>query len=268
MNDSLGDRMKEYEGALSHKSMSGLPLMIRLDGKGFHKYTQHMNRPFDAGLTAVMIDTTKFLVELSGARCGYTQSDEISLCLLQDTWKQELYLGGKFQKLCSILAGETANYFNRMIKRVMVKYYYKYEDAVFDCRVWNVPTKEEAVNCFVWREQDAARNSVQMLARSLFSHNECMNKDNSELQEMIFSKGDNWNDLEPKYKRGTYVRKVKTVRRFKPEELMDLPEHHEARKNPELLVERSDTQIINLPKLSSLTNREAVLFEGAEPCES
>ena len=65
--------------------------------------------------------------------------------------------------------------------------------ALFDSRVFVLP-ESDVCNYFVWREQDATRNSVQMLARSLYSHKECHKKNNSKLQEMIFQKGRNWNN--------------------------------------------------------------------------
>jgi tRNA(His) 5'-end guanylyltransferase len=44
-----------------------------------------------------------------------------------------------------------------------------------------------------------------MLARSLYSHKELEGKNNSELHELIFKKGSNWNDLEDGKKRGRVV---------------------------------------------------------------
>ena len=48
----------------------------------------------------------------------------------------------------------------------------------------------------------SSRNSIQMLARSLYPHKECENKNTSELQEMCFQKGQNWDKLDTGLKRG------------------------------------------------------------------
>ena len=76
MNDDFGDRMKEYEGIESERPfMKLLPVVARLDGKGFSSFTKELQRPFDKRLSDLMVATVKFLVEETGAVCGYTQSD-------------------------------------------------------------------------------------------------------------------------------------------------------------------------------------------------
>ena len=76
--------------------------------------------------------------------------------------------------------------------------------AAFDARAFIVP-KEDVCNYFLWRQQDATRNSIQMLARSLYSHRECEDKNTSQLQELIFRKGINWNDCPVYQKRGRCI---------------------------------------------------------------
>jgi tRNA(His) 5'-end guanylyltransferase len=79
--------------------------------------------------------------------------------------------------------------------------------AHFDCRAFVLP-ENELCNYFIWRQQDATRNSIQMLAQSLYSQKELNGKNTSELQEMTFQKGKNWNDVETKFKRGSCVYKI------------------------------------------------------------
>ena len=50
----------------------------------------------------------------------------------------------------------------------------KYEEsrnngALFDSRVFIIP-KDEVDNYFIWRQQDAIKNSISMVAQSMFSH--------------------------------------------------------------------------------------------------
>ena len=137
--------------------------------------------------------------------------------------------------------------------------------AFFDCRVWNVPDKTEAVNCLLWREQDATRNSIQSAAYALYSQNQLHKKDTKEMQEMIWQKGINWNDYPDRFKRGAYFRRVLVERRFTTQELAALPPMHEAHKNPDLLIKRHEMRRLGLPPLIRITNREAVIFEHAEP---
>jgi tRNA(His) 5'-end guanylyltransferase len=76
---------------------------------------------------------------------------------------------------------------------------------LFDSRVYNLP-KEEVTNYFIWRQQDASRNSVQMLGRFYFSQKQMHGKSNSRVQDMLMlEEGVNWNDLSTWMKRGSCV---------------------------------------------------------------
>lgn len=210
--DSLGDRMKEYENVSSSKLVRRTPVIIRIDGRSFHSWTNKIKakKPFDDELISLMQETTKHLCEnVQGCRFGYCQSDEISLLLVDyGTIESDAFFDNKIQKIVSIVASITTAYFNRA---VLLKNFdtqiIPYPLAMFDARCFNIP-KEEINNYFLFRQQDMTRNSVQMLARSLFSHKECEKKNNSELQDMMMEKHNvNWNDLETYKKRGTCVYK-------------------------------------------------------------
>lgn len=261
---SLGDRMKWYENRYTnHVLMPMVPIMCRIDGRSFSKFTQGLKRPFDERLSKLMIDTTKFLVEQTNARCGYTQSDEITLVWIAENSDTEMFFGGKLLKMTSIVGSLASVYFNRELpSRIPEK---SDQMPVFDNRVWEVPILYEAINCFIWREQDATRNSVQMAARSVYSHNECINKNNSELQEMLFQKGINWNDYPTHFKRGTYIRKRIIERNFSDEELANLHPKHNARINPDMIVKRSIVMEENFPPLTKIKNRDDVIIFGADP---
>jgi tRNA(His) 5'-end guanylyltransferase len=273
----LGTRMKMYEAVEAQRRlMMHLPIMARLDGKAFHTFTQGMKRPYDRRMSDLMVDTTKYLVEETGALMGYCQSDEITLTWNGSTQWSEAYFGGRQQKLCSILAAMATAFFNdnkqwylghsakgedlpELPRRVFESY------GLFDCRVWNVPNHQEGTNCFVWREADATKNSIAMAAQSFFSHKQLMNKSSSEMQEMMFQVGQNWNDYPDFFKRGTYVQRRRTERAFTCEELAHLPAKHNAHKNPDLKVSRSDVMIVPMPQITKITNRIEVIYEGAEP---
>lgn len=121
----------------------------------------------------------------------------------------------------------------------------------------------------VWRELDASKNSIQMAARAVFSHKETDNKNTKMLQEMLFKEhGINWNDYPASFKRGTYARRITREGRFEPWEIEALPEKHRARRDPTATFSRSSVEVVALPKILSITNREAVFFEGADPIEA
>ena len=211
---TLGDRMKGYEATSKSKLLRRTPVLIRIDGKAFHTWTKHLNgldhslqdSPFSDMMHNCMVATTANLVEnMQNAVLGYTQSDEISI-LLNDwrTLETDQWFGGNVQKIASVAASMATAYFN---------YSYYTHDAVdphsppamFDARVWNMP-KEDVTNYFIWRQQDATRNSVQMLARHYFSHKQLHKKNVSNIQDMLMLEhGVNWNDIDTWKKRGTCV---------------------------------------------------------------
>lgn len=273
-SDALGDRMKSFEMEYAgRKLMTEVPAMCRIDGRSFSRFTKGMDRPYDQRLTNLIIATTAFLVEETNANMGYTQSDEITLTWYSDNPKSEMLFGGRVQKMESVIASLTTVFFNKELpeffigKTDMLVTVAKLLNQMphFDCRVWSVPTLEEGANCFLWREQDAVKNSVTMAASCYYSHNELMNKHGGDKQEMLFQKGINFNDYPASFKRGTYVQRRSVVRPFTPEEIGKLPLKHEARTNPELMVERSQYAVVDMPPLSKVTNRVQVIYQGSEP---
>ncbi|MCY1066916.1 tRNA(His) guanylyltransferase Thg1 family protein [Nannocystis sp. RBIL2] len=265
MTDDLGDRMKMYEMAeAGRKCMPLLPIVARIDGRSFSKFTHGLERPFDRRLSQLMIETVKFLLRETNAVCGYTQSDEITLAWYTPTFDSQIIFDGRISKLVSVLASLTTAYFNKRLPEFLPGEYGE-KLPHFDARVWNLPSLEEAANTFLWREFDAVKNSVAMAARAYYSHKQLDNKNGAEMQAMLREKGVEWNEYPDFFKRGTYVQRRKSVRKFDAEELEKLPPMHEARRNPELMIERTDYVALELPPLGKVRNRVAVLFEGAEP---
>lgn len=263
---TLGDRMKLlYElPEVDRSLMPLLPTCIRLDGKCFHSFCNDLAEPFDPRLTKLMGEITVLLVDETNARIGYTQSDEISLILYSDTIRSQLYFDGKIQKITSVLAATASVWFNDLLEKYGLGSK-KHMLPVFDCRCWNVPTQKEAVNVLIWREQDATRNSVSMAARSCYSHNELFEKSAPEMMDMLMAKGLNWNDYPADFKRGHYYQRRKVTRSFTPDELSKLPEKHAAKTNPDLKIERTEIRKLDMPVLSRVPNRIAVVFDGEDP---
>ena len=252
-HDDLGDRMKMYEGIETERMLiPRLPIYARLDGKCFSKLSRNMQRPFCDRFSRMMIDTTKYLVEETHAIIGYTQSDEISLCWHFPEPKSEPLFGGKFQKLHSILAGMASAKFTDLIKY----------PAVFDCRIFNLPTLDECANAFLWRELDATKNAISMAASCYFSPKQLHGKDGKEKQEMLFQgHAINFNDYPAFFKRGTFVRRVNEERELTAEELARIPEKH----RPTGKIMRSKIVEVPMPKFVTVANRVGVIFHGEEP---
>ena len=136
----------------------------------------------------------------------------------------------------------------------------------FDARVWNVPNRDEAANYFVWRELDATKNSVSMAAHHYFSHKFLQGKNTSTKRELLLSeKGIRWEDYPTHFKRGTYAQRSKQLTKFSESEIEKLPKKHEARFNPDLMVERSIVDVVEIPSITKVANRVDVIFCGAKP---
>lgn len=216
-NCSIMQRMKSnYESRSKTYLTRRTPVIIRLDGKAFHTYTRGLNKPFDEGLIQDMEATTLFLCKnIQGVKLGYCQSDEISLLLTDyDSLDTQAWFDYNVQKMTSISASLATGIFNRYRDLRHLDKYEKTDKVVlsnlanFDSRVFNIP-KEEIANYFLARQKDAVKNSIAMLAQSLYSHTELHKKNGNDMQEMCFQKGHNWNDLDYKKKRGCTV--IKTV---------------------------------------------------------
>lgn len=241
--DSLGDRMKgNYENRSKTYLVRRMPVIIRLDGKAFHTFTRGFEKPFDDVMMQTMQQTTlKLCQEIQGCVFGYTQSDEITLVLVDyNDINTDAWFDYSVQKMCSVASSMCTLYFNKIFAEIAsakiesfkfelgcvkdeedesgvyrdnLKHYIKtYEKAIdkgamFDARVFNIPV-EEVTNCILWRQQDATRNSISSLAQSKFSAKELHGKSSSQMQDMLMEKyGINWNNLTIPEKRGTAVYK-------------------------------------------------------------
>ena len=215
--------------------MRRTPVIIRIDGKAFHTFTRGFQKPFDKVLIQTMQETTKYLCEnVQGCVLGYTQSDEISLVLVDyQRFETSAWFDYEVQKMCSIAASMTTMAFNKLFEKNVENFIQDcatdyetqglcgegtveydlcktYENALekgamFDARVFNIP-KEEVTNCVYWRQLDASRNSIQMVGQANFSHKELYCKTCNDIQDMLMlQKNINWNDFPTHQKRGTCV---------------------------------------------------------------
>lgn len=263
MQDDFGDRMKDYEGVETQRRLDvSLPIYARIDGRGFSKFTRDMERPYDVRMSRAMIETTRTLVDRTHARIGYTQSDEISLVFLAEEDGDVLF-SGKVQKLVSVLAGMATAALTAAIRETPGFEHYADRQPHFDCRVFQLPSRTEAANAFLWRERDAVKNSVSMAARTLFSHRVLQNKGQREMREMMFEKGVDHTTYPAFFQRGTFLRRRIIWRTLTEAERIAIPESH--RPAPDTLFSRSTVEEIAMPDFNRVENREAVIFDGAAP---
>lgn len=240
VHDELGTRMKfNYEEVSKTRLLRRTPVAIRIDGKAFHTFTRGLQKPFDEILIKSMQDTMKYLCEnIQGCVFGYTQSDEITLILIDyQTLTSQAWFNYEVQKMCSIAASMATMAFNKAFKRYcdewgcellpnswweggssdldeleiyevnkdLIEAYNKaiQKGAMFDARCFNIP-KEEVTNLIYWRQLDATRNSIEMVGHANFSQKELHCKSCNDIQDMLHEqKGINWNDFPTEQKRGS-----------------------------------------------------------------
>ena len=204
---SLGDRIKSsYEDRSKTFLNRRTITIIRLDGKGFSKFTKNLNKPFDDGFSQDMDATALYLCEnIQGAKFAYTQSDEISVVLCDfDNLETDAWFDYNVQKMTSIAASLATARFNQLrlvrMQNEAYKNRFRYMTideidktnlAFFDARVFQVPNIDEMFNALLWRQQDCTRNSISMAASAVYSHKELEKKSSSVKQEMLFQKGIN-----------------------------------------------------------------------------
>lgn len=264
---NLEEKMKYFEELSTPKNfLPLLPIIVRLDGQNFSKFCKDLEKPFCAEFRSLMTETTLSLMERTSAKFGYTQSDEISLILYSDTYESSIYFHGRYEKIISSLASYCSVYFKEAMKRFLPQK--QNELPTFDCRAFSVPTLSEACNYIRQREIDCERNSVSMLARSHFSAGRLFEKTTAEIRTMLLEEKEiNWDNLENRFKYGVLMQKRKIKQKFSADEIEKLPEKHNARKDPNLEIERTEIRNLNLkiPKFELIKNKIAVVFYEQEP---
>lgn len=201
VNTPLGIRMKGYETAFRQVLPRRAYTLMRLDGRAFHTYLRNAQKPFDMDFVEQMGTLAQWLcVDIQGAQFAYTQSDEISILVTDfESTQSQPWVGGRTDKFVSLSAGLASAYMYGMRR--------KHPGVpVYDCRVWSMTDPVEVANYFVWRQNDAVTNSIQMLGQYHFTAAELHGKSCNDIQEMLFQqKGINWNDTDARCKRGQLV---------------------------------------------------------------
>lgn len=191
-NDNLGTRMKEYEDVWRIKLPRRMPMIIRLDGKAFHTLLSKAEKPFDYSFVYSMQFVTTVLIDkIQNAVFAYCQSDEISI--LVHNYKRlntDCWFDNNLQKIISVSSSIAIEAF-----------YWKDSTANFDARVFVLP-EAEVCNYFIWRQQDAIRNSINTVGQSLFSASELHGKNTTQVVDMIATRNIIWKEYPIKVQRG------------------------------------------------------------------
>ena len=259
--DNLGDRMKAYESPETDRLIDPKrPLVTRLDGRAFSTFTRGMMKPFDARMSDIMRAVTAHLIEQAGARIGYTQSDEITLVFEPETPTSAPIFGGRVFKITSVLASMASAKFTLLAAEAWPE---RVERIVpsFDCRVFNVPSRTEAVNALIWRELDAARNAVQSVAQAHFTPERIHGMSAAELVSMLEGIGVSMDAFPVAHRLGRYLAKRPFETTLSVEVLARIPERYQ----PSGTVMRSRVVDLELAPLAARKDRVALIFGPQAP---
>ncbi len=280
-HDDLGTRMKTfYENASKTYLMHRCPVAIRLDGRAFHTFTKGFQKPFDEILMKSMQKTMQYLCKnIQGCVFGYTQSDEITLILVDyKNLTSTAWFDYDVQKVCSIAASMATMAFNNIFSKYVKEFDLElaYNDngidteenrklweiytkainkgAMFDARCFNIP-KEEVANLIYWRQLDAIRNSVQATGQANFSHKELQGKSCADIKEMLKEKGVDWNSLPLEFQRGSCC--VRNAVAIKKEQVI----FPSGKKMIRSIIELRDT---SKPEKAWIIDKEIPIFKGKD----
>ncbi len=204
MADDIGDRFKDYEKCFDFALPRRMPMVIRVDGRGFHGLK--LVKPFDSVFFECMAETAqKLCEEIQGAVLAYFQSDEISIIARDDMRNGTMpWMGKRLSKVTSLSAALASVSFNDIGS---------YGLRQFDSRAFVLPDLSEVTNYLIWRQQDATRNSVSMAAHAAFSHKSLHGQGtNMMLDRLRLEAGRPWEDTPVHFKRGAMVRPVKILK--------------------------------------------------------
>lgn len=215
----IGTRMKTfYEEVSKTKLTKRTPVAIRIDGRAFHTFTKGFIKPFDSTLMTAMQATMMHLCEnIQGCVFGYTQSDEITLILIDyQKLNSSAWFDYEVQKLCSVSASMATMAFNRYFREIATSKYERdkefwshddkwlvhseqlyqtyskvFDTAMFDAYCFNIP-KEEVVNFINWRQCVAINSGIQSVAQHYFNQDELQDKSQEDFLYMLLEKDVDW----------------------------------------------------------------------------
>lgn len=232
---NLESKCLYYRGLTDYKILPNTPVIVMLDGRSFSQFIKHKFKlPFDNDFIDMMNKTAEYLCQkIQGCKLAYVQSDEISLLLTDyDTPKSDLFFSGRLCKMQSIIASLATARFNQLMFLYELKtggydwckfdamgVLYNLKDAYemiekhalyqFDCKVWPVPSANDAYAWFLYRQLDCTKNSKQQVAQTYVPHKKLLNHTTDEQVEITKADaGIDWNtDFPDGMKYGRFIYK-------------------------------------------------------------
>lgn len=226
---TLKDKQEYFRSLTDYKLIPNSYTIAFLDGHCFSQMVKKKYKlPYDEKFMKYMDETAKYLLQnIQGAKLAYVQSDEISILITDfDTPETDACFGYRLCKMQSLFASMAAGIYNKLVAIDEINEYEKVLDdipfgrasdavadmkpAAFDCKVWAVPSYNEAFGWFLYRQHDCTRNSKQQAAQTYLSHKSLLKLSADEQIEKLKSeKGIDWYQYTDGEKYGRLIYKVK-----------------------------------------------------------
>ena len=160
MSNKLKDRIEGYQSASDYKLLNRVPIIISINGRGFSKVTQLIDKPYCPKFAECILSTTLRLCSaVEGALFAYQYNDEIVIVARNDqTPDTNPWYDNKLQKICSVTSAVATMHFNEEAARLNLSLT---GDPIFTSQVFMVPTIGEAVNTLIYKQQQNFHTSIQ-----------------------------------------------------------------------------------------------------------
>ena len=232
---SLKDKCKFYQKRRDYKVDENAYIIVHIDGRSFSKMIKNkFEKPFDKNFINMMDKTAIYACEnVQGVKLAYVQSDEITLLIKKPNFESDIFFGGRLCKMQSIIASIVTSKFNQLLLKYNISKnsysntledcdttLYNVKDVLdyidvqklcqFDCKVWDVPTENDAITWFLFRNIDCIRNSKQQTAQSYLPHKLLLNKSADEQIKLLYEKeGIDWSKFNENLKYGRIITREK-----------------------------------------------------------
>lgn len=217
---TLKEKCKFYQKQRDYVLDTNNFILVHIDGRSFSKMVKNkFEKPFSVNFVNMMDTTASYLCEkIQGVQLAYVQSDEITLLLNKKTPESEIFFNGRLCKMQSIISSLATGKFNQLMTLWYLKNQvteYNTLDLIsnmplyqFDCKVWEVPSYDEVIAWFLFRNIDCIRNSKQQTAQTYISHNILKNKTADDQIKYLYEKeGIDWNKFDDNVKYGRLITK-------------------------------------------------------------
>lgn len=204
--DNLKDKCNYYRDLTDYRLLPNSNVIAMVDGRAFSKLIKkRFKLPFDDDFIYMMNETARYVCEnVQGCKAAYVQSDEISFLITDyDTPESDAFFGYRLCKMQSIIASLATGKFNQLFAMYLLKnspstgadtVIENMKLAEFDCKVWVVPSANDAYAWFLNRQLDCIRNSKQQAAQTYLPHKQLIGLDtDAQLAKLKDEKGIDWN---------------------------------------------------------------------------